>query len=272
MSLKKFAFALTLLLAGTAIAEAADATEPAERPPATPERPTWALQVTPYLWAAGLSGDVSPFRRAPTIGIEKSFSDVMENLNFGGFVNVWGRYEQFVFSGDVMYVDTTDSKTFGPLPAVSPAIPAGIVVDGSVDTKQFMATLQGGYRIYETPDVSLDALGGVRFWHISNAVTVRALGLSRTYDESFGWADPVVGARAFLRMNEKWSLQAQADIGGFGAGSDLTWSVLGTVNYIMTDNISLSAGYKVLEVDYDRDGYVYDTQLSGPVLGATWRF
>ena len=44
-------------------------------------QPDWALQVTPYVWAAGLKGDISPFRRAPTIGIEKSFSDVLEDLN-----------------------------------------------------------------------------------------------------------------------------------------------------------------------------------------------
>jgi len=40
----------------------------------------------------------------------------------------------------------------------------------------------------------------------------------------------------------------------------------------MTDHISLSAGYKILEVDYDRGDYVFDTRLSGPVLGMTWRF
>jgi len=35
---------------------------------------------------------------------------------------------------------------------------------------------------------------------------------------------------------------------------------------------SSSAGYKVLDVDYDRDGHVYKTRLSGPVAGLTWRF
>ncbi|MCP6559458.1 hypothetical protein NL501_30000, partial [Klebsiella pneumoniae] len=81
---------------------------------------------------------------------------------------------------------------------------------------------------------TLDALGGIRFWHISNDVTVSALGLTRSYGESFNWVDPVVGTRALLRLTDKLSLQAQADIGGFGAGSELTWSVLGTVNYLLT--------------------------------------
>lgn len=270
--MKRYAAVVVLIHCAALPAYAADALNASpETLPVASAHPDWALQITPYMWAAGLDGHISPFQRAPTIGVSKPFSDVMDDLNFGGFVNVWARYDRFVFSGDMMYVDTTDSHTFGPLPPL-PGIPAGTVVEGSVDTKQFMATLQGGYRVYDTPGFTLDALGGVRFWHISNDVTVSALGLSRSYGESFGWADPVVGARAFLSLTDKLSLQAQADIGGFGVGSDLTWSVLATVNYTITDNVSVSAGYKVLDVDYDHEGYVYDTQLSGPVLGVTWRF
>lgn len=274
--MKQFAniLALAVALCGAQAAYAADAVadrfgDPA---PVTEASQTWALQITPYMWAAGLKGDISPFRRAPTIGVEKSFSDVMDDLNFGGFVNIWARHDRFVLSGDMMYVDTTDSHAFGPLPALPIAIPPGTIVKGSVDSKQFMATLQGGYRVVDTPDFTLDALAGARFWHISNDVTVSALGMSRSYGESFGWVDPVVGMRAFLPLTERLSMQAQADIGGFGAGAELTWSALATINYTVTDHLSVSAGYKVLDVNYDRGGHVYDTRLSGPVLGITLRF
>lgn len=267
----RYAALLTLAAACTAqTASAADAfAGPSEEPAAvTDAGPGWALQITPYMWAAGLKGDISPFRRAPTIGVEKSFSDVMDDLNFGGFVNVWARYDRFVLSGDMMYVDTTDSHAFGALP---PPIPPGVIISGSVDSKQFMATLQGGYRVVDTPDFTLDALAGARFWHISNDVTISTPG-PYSYRESFGWVDPVVGLRAFLPLTDKLSVQAQADVGGFGAGSDITWSALATINYTFTDHLSVSAGYKVLDVDYDRGGHVFDTRLSGPVLGLTLRF
>ncbi|MBX3597268.1 MAG: hypothetical protein KF874_06825 [Rhizobiaceae bacterium] len=243
----------------------------AEEPSVAEQQANWALQITPYMWAAGISGDISPFRRAPTISIDKPFSDVLDDLNFGGFINIWGRYERFVFSGDIMYVDTTDSHEFG-LPPLPFPLPPGTRVNVDVDTKQFTASAQVGYRLIDTGAFTLDALGGVRFWHISNDVTVSALGRSVSYGESFGWADPLVGTRVFLSLTDKLSLQAQADIGGFGAGSDLTWSVLGTLNYVVNENFSVSAGYKVLSVDYEDDGYVFDTRLSGPVLGITYRF
>ncbi len=281
--MNRYIIAVVMSLCGAQAANAADvmSAPPQEMPPVAAERADWALQITPYMWAAGLEGNISPFRSAPTIHVEKSFSDVLDDLNFGGFVNIWGRNGRYVFSGDVMYVDTTDSHGTGPLPAMQipglGPIPPGASVDASVDTKQFMATLQGGYRVVDTPDFTLDALGGIRFWHISNDVTVTASvpgvgSQSASHEESFAWADPVVGLRAFVPVTEKLSLQAQADVGGFGAGSDLTWSVLATVNYVFNDHFSASAGYKVLDVDYNHGGHVYDTRLSGPVLGMTYRF
>lgn len=254
-------------LCGTALA--ADV-ESEALPPEAPAAPaaSWALQITPYLWAAGLEGDFSPFRRVPTIGIEKSFSDVIDDLNFGGFINLWGRYENFVFSGDLMYVDTTDSKVIGALPVLGPT--PGLGAD--VDTRQFTSTVQAGYRVLRTPRFTFDVLAGARFWHISTEVAINYGPFSLSHDENFGWVDPVIGARAFYRITDKLSLQAQADLGGLDVGSKFTWQAMGTLNYILTDRLSASAGYKMLEVDYDSDGHVFDTTLSGPVLGMTYRF
>lgn len=255
---------------------------PSNDPAPAAATPTRALQITPYLWAAGLAGRISPFRQGPTIDVEKSFSDVLEDLNVGVFVNVWGRRGRFVFSGDVMYVDTTDARGEGPLPALQipslgATIPPGANVDAKVDTRQFTATLQGGYRVLDTPQFSLDALAGARFWRISNDVEVTAshpgIGtLAAGHGEDFGWVDPVVGVRAFLPATDRLSAQAQADIGGFGAGSERTWSVLATINYVVSDRLSVSAGYKLLDVDYDHGGHVYDVRLKGPAVGVTWRF
>ncbi len=95
---------------------------------------------------------------------------------------------------------------------------------------------------------------------------------SASYHENFSWVDPLVGLRAFLPITQKLSVQAQADIGGFGAVSDFTWSTLVTFNYAFRDSLSTSVGYKLLDVNYDYNGHVYDTRFSGPALGMTYRF
>jgi len=89
----------------------------------------------------------------------------MDDLNLGGFVNIWGRYDNFVLSGDIMYVNTADSHATGPLPALQipgiVTIPAGASMNADLDTQEFMATLHGGYRVLNTPEFSLDTLGAL---------------------------------------------------------------------------------------------------------------
>lgn len=65
---------------------------------------------------------------------------------------------------------------------------------------------------------------------------------------------------------------AQGDIGGGGAGADSTWSLLATLNYVISDSLSSSIGYKALDVDHDRSGHVHDVRLHGPVFGLTYRY
>lgn len=265
---------ITRLVAGllctiglTPVVQAAD-TIPATDVVATQTNRDWVLQVTPYIWASGLKSNISPFRRGPEIEVSKSFADILKDLDFGGFVDVWARYDRIVFSGDLMFVSTSDSRNIATLPIIGPV--RGL--SASADTELFTTTLQAGYRIYDAPGVSLDLLGGLRYWNVANDVTIEYHQASISYGESFDWTDPLIGMRGFYQITPKLSLQAQADFGGFGVGSKQTWQALGTLTYILTDHLSMSAGYKLLDVDYRSGGHVFDTRMQGPVLGMTYRF
>lgn len=240
------------------------ATEQAE----TAEKRRWALEISPYGWATGLRADVSPYRHGPVIEVDKSFSDVMEDLRFAGFLDIWARYDRFVLSADFMYVDIEEAHAIGALPKIG-TTPG---LKGSVNSTQFVGTLQAGYRVYDSTAATLDLTAGLRWWGLSNTATIAYDAFSISYSTSSHWIDPVIGARAFYNLTDKISLMAQGDIGGFSAGSRLTWQVLGTVNYVFTDHLSASVGYKALWVDHDSDGHVYKGRYSGPVLGVTYRF
>jgi hypothetical protein len=227
--------------------------------------PGWHFQLSPYLWAASMDGKVAPFSGLPTLHIEKSFSDILHDLNFGGFVNFFARNDRFVFNADLMYVNTTDSKSTHSLP-----VPGPLTAD--VDTVEFTSTLQVGYRVHNDQRFAFDLLVGTRIWYISNEVDVRFAGLSLSHKESFSWMDPVVAARLLVRVSDRLSFLVHSDIGGFGTASDFTWQVLATINYNISERWTVSAGYKRLYVDYDKDGHVFNTTLSGAVLGLTFRF
>lgn len=75
------------------------------------------LQDPPFLWAASLRGSISPFQRSSTVDDDKLFSESLDKLDLGGFLDLRMRYDRVVFSGNLMYVDTTGSHASGPLPA-----------------------------------------------------------------------------------------------------------------------------------------------------------
>ncbi|MGO3892234.1 MAG: hypothetical protein ACTJHW_14785 [Paenalcaligenes sp.] len=280
--MNRYLKSLVVALCGVTFSAQGSAANSDEQAWFSEENHAWTWQITPYVWAAGMKGDISPFKHAPTMSVKKSFSDVMSDFSMGGFINAWGRYDRFVFSGDMMYISTRSTDASGPLsafqlPGLGVTIPPGASTRAKVKNKQFMATVQGGYRVVSTPDFTLDALAGIRFWHISTDVSVTAghpaIGtVSASQRERFGWVDPLLGVRAFVPLTDHLSLQVQADVGGFGVGSKMTWSTLGTVNYVFSDRFSVSAGYKVLDVDYKHSGHVYDVRMKGPVLGLTYRF
>lgn len=227
--------------------------------PAMAEEPgDWVWQVTPYVWASGVGGDITPFTGAPTIEVDSSFSEVLEDLDAAFFLTGYARRDRFVVMGDFSY---SKSSKAGLVPPGAPAT-------GSLS--QTSLTLAAGYRTHDTPELTVDFLGGARVWRIRGSVEVPLAGISES--PSLDFVDPILAVRANAPLGGAWSATVYADVGGFGVGSDLTTQLVATVNYQMGDNFYLSGGYRTLAIDYDDDGTVIDARMSGPLFGATWRF
>ena len=218
----------------------------------------WALQLTPYLWASGVGGDLRPFRGGSVVSIDKSFSEVLKHSDGAFFLTGYARRNRLVLLGDVSY---SSSSRDGKLP---PGLPA------SGSFRQASATLAAGYRAISNADINLDLLAGLRAWSVKASVDV-AGGLVQTSPEK-RFVDPVLGLRAHIPIAPRWSALAYGDVGGFGMGSRATHQVAATVNYQWSEQAFVSLGYRVLTLDYRRGGTRIDVTMAGPLLGATWRF
>jgi hypothetical protein len=86
------------------------------------------------------------------------------------------------------------------------------------------------------------------------------------------WMDPVIGVRAQWNINDKWFLAGKSDIGGFGVGSDLTWTMQGTFGYNFTEKVSAELGYRYLDTDYQDGAFTYDLAEAGFYTGLNIRF
>lgn len=218
----------------------------------------WSGQLTPYVWGSGLGGDITPFAGAPTLRVDKSFGEVLEDSDGAFFLSAFARRDRLVLLGDFSHAESSKDGL----------VPPGIPAEGRL--RQTSATLAAGWRLHQDERVSFDLLGGLRHWSVRAAVDVPLAGVSRSPDASF--TDPILAARINLMLSPRWSLLAYVDTGGFGVGSESTHQWLLAGNYQPGGRWVFSFGLRQLGVDYRKDGTRVDVTLAGPLLGASWRF
>ncbi len=219
----------------------------------------WNVQITPYLWGTGVGGSVTPVRGGPTLDFEEGLSDILDDLDSAFFLSGYARYGRLVILGDVSASKSSRSGTVATL---------GLPVSARLEQRSL--TLAAGYRMVAEPNAAVDLMAGLRHWQIEAVARTPVPGLGAGLDIDF--TDPILAARANIRVAERWSLIGYADIGGFGAGSDFTAQIVATVNWQASESVYLSAGYRHLYVDYNSGGRAFDVKFSGPLFGLTYRF
>jgi len=198
----------------------------------SPEHEGWEFAVAPYLWMAGIEGTAGTVPGLPAASVDASFSDILENLDIALMAVGEARYGKWAVVDDFMYLNLSAG---GQAPApVSGKIEA--------DITSVINTLAAAYRVVEDEKIAVDLYAGARLWHVDTEGT----------------------------LSEKMSIT----LGGFfGMGaSDEDWSLMAMLNYDVKEWVALTAGYRHMSVDYQDGGFVYDVEMSGPVLGAVFRF
>ncbi len=241
----------SVFLAVTVPAQAADLPLPGQAvvvdQPAAAAR--WSVAVAPYLWAAGLKGDVAQFG-APAVSIDASFSDIFDHLDFGAMFVAEVRYDRFGLFIDFAYVKLSGSR----------ATPLGVIADSvTLDSETLMFTAAPEYRILESPLGTLDLMAGIRVWDVQSELFFTG-GLLNGFSASDGdtWVDPLVGAKGRYNLTDAVFLTGWGMVGGFGVSSDIMWDVFGGVGYQFNDRFSAVVGYRAVGVDYSNDAFLFE--------------
>ena len=224
----------------------------------------WSFSIAPYLWLAGLEGRLATLPGLPPADIQLDFDEILEDLDFGFFVAGDARKDRFVVVYDLNYVRTTSSNNLRGL----------FFSSAKLESEIFVASVGAGYRVVNKDDRSLDLFGGVRAWVVDTDLTLGAGALRPTsrisHNES--WVDPIVGFRGAASISPNWAVALSGTIGGFGIAADLDWGVFGGVTYQIRDSVNLAVGYRHLSVDYQNDGFLFDVEQTGPILGLSFSF
>ncbi|MBV8351953.1 MAG: hypothetical protein JOZ21_06730, partial [Verrucomicrobia bacterium] len=96
--------------------------------------------------------------------------------------------------------------------------------------------------------------------------------LSKSFSLYENWFDPFVGLRGRYNLTKALYLTGEADIGGFGVGSEITWQAYAALGCQITRNIYSEVGYRYLYVDYDTTSFIFQGSLRGAQVTVGIRF
>lgn len=225
----------------------------------------WQYELTPYVWATGLNGNVRVNDRPKRgLAVNQEFSDILERLDFGAMGTFEARKNRWGVLLDGIYFKVSDShRITGPRGFVSLSATASI-------TQELYAA--GGYFRLTEGETPVDLVGGLRYnsvrWNIRTSASIPVLpGPSRNFSQRKHWVDPYVGLRVQHHLSDKWTLLGYGDVGGFGIGSDLSWQAQAGASYAFSPNMMGKIGYRHLSNDYSKEGFTYDMDSSGIYMG-----
>ena len=249
---------LALVLSGPAVAADLPPEQPEPQPMAVGHE--WRFQATLYGWLTAVNGDVG-IRGLPPVAVDVTVADLLENIDKldGAFMgSLYATNGTWMVLTDLIWMRVSDEVTLGP---------AG----GTVNYEQSQTIASGifGYALpLDVPNLQLSATAGIRYNHLKAELDIDPVLLPVLFpgserEATQDWVDPIIGLSAHYDINDKWFVNALADIGGFGVGSDLTAQGFIAVGYNWTEKLSTAIGYRAIYTDYDNDGFVYNTTMHG---------
>ncbi|WP_137113905.1 hypothetical protein [Mesorhizobium sp. GR13] len=248
------ALSSTSAVAADLVSAAAPATSPAVEG-------GWTYSVSPYFWAAGLSGETSQFG-LPVVDIDASFSNIFDNLDFAVMLIGEARNGPYSLFGDLIYTDLSSSK----------ATPLGILATSvEVESSTFAGLIGAGYSVLDGPSGRLDLVGGARVWSVDTEISFDGAFLNgRKRSDGATWVDGLIGVRGNFALTPQFYATGWGLVGAGGA--DVDWDVMAGVGYNINETFSATLGYRALGVDYNDDGFLFDVVQQGPIAGLTIRF
>jgi hypothetical protein len=242
---KLFIAAVLAALTGSALAQSSKTSE---------------FTLTPYLWNAGFEGTIGASDGGGRV--DADFSGLLDAMEVSGIMLYadWRRDRWTVF-GEWTHVKVTSSvpSPFGALYAGLDSEIKGNIVQGAV-----------GYRVLGDRTSGVDVFGGLRYYNLEARLDLLPrLLAARSVSGSETWTDAIVGARWRGRLSGNWVAALYGDVGA--GGSDSTWQAVANIGYEFQWG-SILGGWRHLVADYEKDGLKIDAALSGPFLGASFRF
>lgn len=213
----------------------------------------WELSIRPYLWLAGVSGNVAADGVGSPIDTGYSFLS-LDNLEAAAFLGLGAHKGPWTIQTDLIYINFEDQPTFGPFTT-------------NIDLTGGALELSGAYQTAAMEHMEL--IFGARWLSVEVGIDVMP---GPQASERQTWTDPIVGLRYTRPISRRWRLLLRGDVGGFGVSSDFTFNGVAGASYDFTQRSSLSLGYRYLRFDFKDGDFIADLTVQGYAIGYQYRW
>jgi hypothetical protein len=229
--------------------------------------------VTPYLWAAGITGsvDYNNVQRAHT---HISSDKVLSNLSIGGMLDGEVHYGRWGLMANAVFAKLSHNGS------KSSNLQHGLsaTVDSKTDAWLGVYTLAGTYTVYAGQSIYVDGLVGVRFLNLNSKVQLDASIANTPYTghktlySSVHATDAIGGVKGRVRLGEtSFFVPFYLDAGGGSAIAKFTSQQALGIGYAYKA-VDLALYYNNLYYSLSNDKVSSYINLSGPALAATFKF
>ncbi len=238
--MKKIIFPIIILLSLTVQSHCQDMKFD---PRGDPEK--WNFNITPFLILPWVSGNVQSEMLSDEFGIGPA--DFINSLNGTFMIDAELSKGKFFAAPSYIYIYNevaTVLWTSGNGNQTITAEPA---------LQKHILEMIAGIRLRLGQKVILDPYLGCRYTHYRLFGNVQGITNTSEFDEKVDFWDPVVGFKSHLYLHPRIPIELKADIGGFGVGSKLTWSVWLNSGYAVSPTVDLLAGFAALSNKYEQE-------------------
>jgi hypothetical protein len=211
------------------------------------------IELTPYLWMAGVEGDVTVGNRE--VEVDVGFEDLVDAVDVAGAFMTVVQYNRWVLWGQFDYL-ALDSNGLDNS--------AGRV---RLESDSIFATAAFGYQFQTFGESTLDVLAGARYTRMENKLTIGGIGSGESTNDLL---DGLFVLRPSFQLSRSWRFNPTLSIGT--GDSDLTYELQPQFQYQVNELLAVRFGYRRLYYDVSNDRKGFDGAFHGFIAGLGFTF
>jgi hypothetical protein len=211
--------------------------------------PNWYVRIVPYLWYSNIGGE-------KTLGEEPGenfVGDYHFPVESDVLKNSWalraevgkGRFRGIFNLSNANMQDPAELTSTS-----NPSVTLPGHYDFTWDTGELFGAVQtGSFK----QNIAIELLAGFRYVRHQQKIAFDAQANASDIDLTESWIEPAIGGRFYAELGRRFWSMFNTDIGGFGIGSNATFTLGGEVGFRIVNFLDLTMRYNYQETEYDNE-------------------